>query len=69
MRSFGPAEPDAIRRLRDLYWERRAWLEQLEGRIQMTDAGLAWLMRVKSIGHSRSEVRQPTVRLSHQLTV
>lgn len=50
MRSHGPGEPEAFRLIRAAYWERRAWLEQLEGRIQMTDAGLAWLARVKRIG-------------------
>lgn len=45
----GPAEPEGFAGLRDAYWERRIWLTQLECRIQMTDAGLAWLMRVKAI--------------------
>jgi hypothetical protein len=50
VRSHGPAEPEAFRQVRSAYWERRAWLEHLEGRIQMTDAGLRWLVRVKRIG-------------------
>lgn len=50
MTNIGPWEPIGFRAIRDQYWTRRAWLEQLETRIQMTDAGLAWLMRVKQVG-------------------
>jgi hypothetical protein len=50
MRSHrGPEEPEGFRLIREAYWERRLWVLQLEGRIQMTDSGLAWLMRVKRI--------------------
>jgi hypothetical protein len=46
-------EPRPIREARIGYWTRRQYLDQLEGRIQMTDSGLAWLMRVKRIGQPR----------------
>lgn len=49
--AYGPAEPEGFARLRAAYWDHHAWLAHLEDRIQMTDAGLAWLMRVKTIGH------------------
>jgi hypothetical protein len=45
----GPGEPPGFAAIRNQYWARRVWLGQLEGRIQMTDSGLAWLMRVKAI--------------------
>lgn len=48
--TIGPWEPRGYHVHRNKYWARRLWLERLETRIQRTDAGLAWLMRVKRIG-------------------
>lgn len=49
----GPQEPEYFTAIRDQYWHHRIWLTQLEGRIQMTDSGLAWLMRVKTNGQRK----------------
>lgn len=49
--AFGPVEPPTFRALRDQYWAHNLWLRQLENRITRTNAGLAWLMRVKHIGY------------------
>lgn len=49
--AYGPQEPERTRIARDHYWARRIWLATLEGRIQMTDSGLEWLMRLRRIGH------------------
>jgi hypothetical protein len=51
--SIGPWEPEGFGLIRAEYWLKRAWVDALETRIQMTDAGLAWLMRVKRIGRRR----------------
>lgn len=48
--AFGPTEPTHTRQTRDTYWTHRAWVDALETRIMMTDAGLAFLGRVKRIG-------------------
>jgi hypothetical protein len=53
MRTYGPWEPEGFHHIRDAYWTHRAWVERLETRIQMTDTGLTWLMRVKRIGRRR----------------
>lgn len=45
-------EPARTRDARLTYWTRRHHIESLEARIQMTNTGLAWLMRVKRIGRS-----------------
>jgi hypothetical protein len=52
MTAFGPAEPPWTSLARHLYYERRTWLMDLETRITRTDSGLAWLGRVKRIGHA-----------------
>jgi hypothetical protein len=42
-------EPAEIRLLTFLYREHRRWIAALALRIARTDAGLEWLMRVKTI--------------------
>lgn len=50
MSAFGPGEPRWLERSREGYYRRREWLRQTEVRISMSDAGMAFLARVKQIG-------------------
>jgi hypothetical protein len=48
--AFGPVEPGWVRAARAAYYRHRVWLTAIEERITRTEAGMAWLMRVKRIG-------------------
>jgi hypothetical protein len=46
----GPGEPEWVRIARDAYYEHRVWLEALENRLCRSDAGMAFVYRVRAIG-------------------
>jgi hypothetical protein len=45
-----PGEPEWVRIARDAYYEHRMWLEALENRLCRSDAGMAFVYRVRAIG-------------------
>lgn len=51
--AFGPQEPKGFEKIREQYHQSRHRTEKLETRIAMSDAGLAWVARVKQVGRRR----------------
>lgn len=62
MSEFGPREPVAFADLRAAYWRRRGLVDAVEGRLCLTEEGMAWVYRTKAIGHKRPRVDRDAER-------